>query len=170
MRARACTGWPRIADGVGRMADGRADRLIAARLERWAGQVEGRGACHHPNGVVRFVRSGLQVFADELDDHHRHGPCGACDRAPVLGVFGRRGDPADGGGGMSRRLRVDPIACTAHGLCAELFPEGIELDDWGYPIVLARGRCRHAARPRPPRGGGVPDAGAAPAARREAAR
>jgi len=33
------------------------------------------------------------------------------------------------------RLRVDPIACEAHGLCAELFPEWIELDDWGYPIV-----------------------------------
>jgi len=36
---------------------------------------------------------------------------------------------------MSARLVVDPIACTAHGLCAELFPEGIRLDDWGYPIV-----------------------------------
>jgi ferredoxin len=36
---------------------------------------------------------------------------------------------------MSSTLRVDPIACEAHGLCAELFPEGISLDDWGYPIV-----------------------------------
>jgi ferredoxin len=32
-------------------------------------------------------------------------------------------------------LRVDPIACDAHGLCAELFPERIELDEWGYPII-----------------------------------
>jgi ferredoxin len=39
--------------------------------------------------------------------------------------------------GVSRvSLVVDPIACTGHGLCAELFPEGIELDDWGYPMVL----------------------------------
>jgi ferredoxin len=37
---------------------------------------------------------------------------------------------------MSERLELDPIACDGHGLCAELFPEGIELDDWGYPIVL----------------------------------
>lgn len=37
---------------------------------------------------------------------------------------------------MSERLEIDPIACDGHGLCAELFPEGIELDDWGYPIVL----------------------------------
>jgi ferredoxin len=32
-------------------------------------------------------------------------------------------------------LRVDPIACRAHGLCAELLPELIDLDEWGYPIV-----------------------------------
>ena len=36
---------------------------------------------------------------------------------------------------MSHRLRVNPIACTAHGLCAELLPERIALDDWGYPII-----------------------------------
>ena len=30
---------------------------------------------------------------------------------------------------------VDPVACTGYGLCAELFPEGIELDDWDYPMI-----------------------------------
>ena len=39
---------------------------------------------------------------------------------------------------MSSRLVVDPIACTGHGLCAELFPEWIALDDWGYPIIDPR--------------------------------
>jgi ferredoxin len=34
-----------------------------------------------------------------------------------------------------KELRIDPIACDGHGLCAELFPEGISLDDWGFPIV-----------------------------------
>ena len=34
-----------------------------------------------------------------------------------------------------QHLRVNPIACEAHGLCAELFPEWIVLDEWGYPIV-----------------------------------
>lgn len=34
-----------------------------------------------------------------------------------------------------KKLRLDPIACDGHGLCAELFPEGIKLDDWGYPIL-----------------------------------
>ena len=36
---------------------------------------------------------------------------------------------------MNPRLTVDPIACSGHGACAELFPERIGLDDWGYPIV-----------------------------------
>jgi ferredoxin len=34
-------------------------------------------------------------------------------------------------------LRVDPIACDGRGLCAELLPERVTLDDWGYPIVDA---------------------------------
>lgn len=41
---------------------------------------------------------------------------------------------------MSNRLsviRVDPIACDGHGLCAELFPERISLDDWGYPVIAS---------------------------------
>ena len=33
------------------------------------------------------------------------------------------------------RLRVNPIRCEAHGLCAELFPEWIRLDEWGYPVI-----------------------------------
>ena len=32
-------------------------------------------------------------------------------------------------------LRINPIACEAHGMCAELLPELIRLDDWGYPIL-----------------------------------
>lgn len=35
------------------------------------------------------------------------------------------------------RLTLDPIACVGHGLCAELFPEGIALDDWGFPMIAA---------------------------------
>jgi len=32
-------------------------------------------------------------------------------------------------------LRVNPIMCDGRGLCAELLPELIRLDDWGYPII-----------------------------------
>lgn len=33
------------------------------------------------------------------------------------------------------RLSVSPIACDGRGLCAELLPELITLDDWGYPVI-----------------------------------
>ena len=36
---------------------------------------------------------------------------------------------------MAETLRVNPINCTGHGVCAELLPELIHLDEWGYPIV-----------------------------------
>lgn len=32
-------------------------------------------------------------------------------------------------------VRVDRILCDGYGMCAELLPELIELDDWGYPMV-----------------------------------
>jgi len=35
-------------------------------------------------------------------------------------------------------LKVNPIRCEAYGLCAELLPELVELDEWGYPIVDGR--------------------------------
>lgn len=34
-----------------------------------------------------------------------------------------------------KRLRVNPILCDGYGYCAELFPEGVTLDDWGFPIL-----------------------------------
>jgi ferredoxin len=36
---------------------------------------------------------------------------------------------------MSLRMTVNPITCVGHGICADLFPEWITLDDWGYPII-----------------------------------
>jgi len=36
---------------------------------------------------------------------------------------------------MTKTLRVNPITCEGHGLCAELFPERVTLDDWGYPMI-----------------------------------
>jgi ferredoxin len=35
----------------------------------------------------------------------------------------------------SLRITVDPVACEAYGYCAEILPEAIVLDEWGYPIV-----------------------------------
>ncbi len=36
---------------------------------------------------------------------------------------------------MDLRVRVNPITCAGHGVCAELLPERIQMDEWGYPII-----------------------------------
>lgn len=50
----------------------------------------------------------------------------------------------------SWHVRVDFTKCTGRGLCAELLPERITLDDWGYPIIddrpMSRELVRHARR------------------------
>jgi ferredoxin len=35
----------------------------------------------------------------------------------------------------SARLRVNRVACSGHGVCAELLPELVALDEWGYPVI-----------------------------------
>ncbi|HTZ91391.1 MAG TPA: ferredoxin [Streptosporangiaceae bacterium] len=40
---------------------------------------------------------------------------------------------------QTMRLRVNPIACSGHGSCAELLPEVITLDEWGYPLLAGDG-------------------------------
>lgn len=60
-------GLSAVAGEIQRLADGRTSAL--SNLRRWLGQVDGRGACHHPDGAVRLVRSALNVFGDELERH-----------------------------------------------------------------------------------------------------
>ena len=76
-------GLPRIAAGLAELAGPGHRRQTAANLERWAGLVEGRGACNHPDGTVRFVRSALTTFAPEIARHAR-GQCSATTRRPFL--------------------------------------------------------------------------------------
>jgi NADH:ubiquinone oxidoreductase subunit F (NADH-binding) len=64
-------GLPRIADALGRLSSG-----ALADVRRLAALVEGRGACKHPDGTVRLVRSALTVFADEVR-LHLAGRCSA---------------------------------------------------------------------------------------------
>ena len=76
-------GLPRIADGLATLAGPRPSPQVRANIERWAGLVTGRGACSHPDGSMRFVRSALDVFAAELRQHER-GVCSASARRPFL--------------------------------------------------------------------------------------
>jgi NADH:ubiquinone oxidoreductase subunit F (NADH-binding) len=78
-------GLPRIAAAVVELATGRPRPQTIEDLQRWSGLVTGRGACHHPDGTVRFVRSALITFAAEVDRHAR-GRCSAASTAPFLPV------------------------------------------------------------------------------------
>jgi NADH:ubiquinone oxidoreductase subunit F (NADH-binding) len=77
-------GLPAIADAVAALYHGDRIGVADKRLARWLEMVNGRGACKHPDGVVRFVSSGLRVFADDIERHREHGPCRSS--APILPV------------------------------------------------------------------------------------
>jgi NADH:ubiquinone oxidoreductase subunit F (NADH-binding) len=81
-------GLPRVAAALAELAGltgRRPTRQVASDLTRWTGLVEGRGACHHPDGTVRFIRSSLRVFAAEVREHE-HGRCTARSRLPFLPI------------------------------------------------------------------------------------
>jgi NADH:ubiquinone oxidoreductase subunit F (NADH-binding) len=69
-------GLPALADDLAHLARGSSDAGEARRrlIER-SDVIEGRGACHHPDGVVRLVRSAFKVFANDIDTHLDHQPC-----------------------------------------------------------------------------------------------
>ncbi len=77
-------GLAAIAGTFGALADGVAHGREQDRLLRWCSDVRGRGACHHPNGVVRFVESALEVFGPDLATHGA-GPCRAHPAGLPLG-------------------------------------------------------------------------------------
>ena len=68
-------GLPAIANAVDALVAGDHRRRWHQQLLVWLDMAEGRGACHHPDGTVRMVRSALKTFAKEIDNHRRHGPC-----------------------------------------------------------------------------------------------
>jgi NADH:ubiquinone oxidoreductase subunit F (NADH-binding) len=74
-----------VSGGLVRLA--RRERSDLPRLVRWIDQVRGRGACRHPDGAARFVASGLETFADEVDLHLR-GRCSGFD-GTILPVSAR---------------------------------------------------------------------------------
>jgi NADH:ubiquinone oxidoreductase subunit F (NADH-binding) len=87
-----CThGLDAIAGAFAQMAHGQASAEVEEDVERWSEMVQGRGACHHPNGAVRFALSALRVFAEEFAEHRRSGTCPSCRSPSVLPV------PIEGG-------------------------------------------------------------------------
>ncbi len=76
-------GLAAIAEEVRKLADGRSRGI--GDLERWLIEVEGRGACGHPDGTARQIVSALSVFAAEVDEH-LHGWCTAASEPLAVSV------------------------------------------------------------------------------------
>ncbi|GAB6899797.1 hypothetical protein JCM9957A_28870 [Kineosporia succinea] len=72
-RCGPCTnGLPAMADACTRLPLTRSHREAAGlveRIEQLTGLVTGRGACSHPDGTARLVRSMLETFRPEIDQH-----------------------------------------------------------------------------------------------------
>ncbi|WP_327004004.1 SLBB domain-containing protein [Dactylosporangium sp. NBC_01737] len=67
-------GLPRLAETLAALARMAGDRELPAGVARLAALVHGRGACGHPDGTVRLIRSAMTVFADDVTAH-LHGTC-----------------------------------------------------------------------------------------------
>lgn len=62
-------GLPRMADSLRRLAVPGARQGLAEEVARLGALADGRGACAHPDGTVRFVASTLRTFADHVSEH-----------------------------------------------------------------------------------------------------
>lgn len=77
-------GLEAVAGDLWLLAHGRPGPRDVDRLWGRLGVIEGRGACRHPDGVVRLIRSALSVFGADLARHVAHGPCRGSTRPSVL--------------------------------------------------------------------------------------
>jgi NADH:ubiquinone oxidoreductase subunit F (NADH-binding) len=77
-------GLPAVAEDVGLLADGVRQSDLVARLMGRLAMVEGRGACRHPDGAVRMVRSALSAFSADIAVHVAGGRCSERRRRSVL--------------------------------------------------------------------------------------
>jgi hypothetical protein len=67
-----------------RLARGRVDPALMIRLNHRLQEVNGRGACRHPDGAVNLVRSALGVFAADVNAHQQGAPCAHWNRPTQL--------------------------------------------------------------------------------------
>ena len=86
-------GLPAIAGDLEQLAAGRADASSIDRIRHRSDTVDGRGACRHPDGLVRLVRSALAVFGDDARAHAEGRPC-AGNAAPTVMTFPATPSPA----------------------------------------------------------------------------
>jgi NADH:ubiquinone oxidoreductase subunit F (NADH-binding) len=94
--ARQCgpcrNGLPRLAQLLDDLAYTRVSDALIKDIHRMTRFIDGRGACRHPDGTARLVRSALRAFATDTE-HHRHG---RCEAAMLTGPDTRRDHPLHG--------------------------------------------------------------------------
>ena len=61
-----------LADACTRIAERGTDPGDLQRLQRWSAEVQGRGACRHPDGAVMFLRSAMKTFENDFAQHPAH--------------------------------------------------------------------------------------------------
>ena len=66
-----------LADACDRLTQGRGHSEDLDRLHRWTNEVQGRGACRHPDGAVTMLQSALRVFEREFWQHATRRECKA---------------------------------------------------------------------------------------------
>ena len=77
-------GLAAIAGAAEELARGSARRGLVERLEGWAAEVDGRGACRYPDGAIRLLRSALRIFEADVGAHLSGGACPPAARRNVL--------------------------------------------------------------------------------------
>ena len=108
------------------------DAAYVTLLHRWAAAGLGLVAHVAPDGAVRLSGAHCVSFADDVGPSSSRGAC--------LGHYAYAGHAHSGAFGDAMALRfmlhaLDPIACDGRGVCAELLPERIQLDDLVYLII-----------------------------------
>lgn len=76
-------GLPALAADLANLRVGRDGAGALTRIEERCGVIEGRGACRHPDGVIRMIRTALRVFADDVVAHANGRPCAAASSSSV---------------------------------------------------------------------------------------
>ena len=106
-----------ISEATWRIAEGVADAGDLAGIERWTSRLAGRGACRHPDGAAQMMASArcasLAMSSSAMRDNGDAPPPGPGSMSPRQDI----------------RLRVDWIRCDGYGLCGDLLPDVIELDE-----------------------------------------
>lgn len=77
-------GLAAMANVMLQLTRGAGGAASVSRLSKWAGDIEGRGACRYPDGAIRMLRSALQTFSADVEQHAAGRPCRTASLPAIL--------------------------------------------------------------------------------------